>query len=238
MAITFEVVPFDYDSEHYLYPHEERGPATFKFEPGITILCGANGAGKTTLMKRMQALLKNEGTPVCALMRQSISRQIESIGALRGDMNAIMNGIDRNYLSEGQGAKHAFAFMLGNIHATIMEEAETPERWIFIDGIDSSQSIDQLRDISGLFDAIIETAPEDREVYLIASTNQFELAKNRRCLNVSDNFVSHPKTYREFERIVMSSARYLKLKREVSDADWEDVYDTMRDRILREDTGA
>jgi hypothetical protein len=111
----------------------------------------------------------------------------------------------------------------------MLKDDTTRERWALIDGIDSSQSIDQLRDIAGLFDVIVETAPEDVDVYLVVSTNQFELAKNRRCICISEDTCITPKTYDEYSRAVMRSARYLQRARRVSDTEWEDTYSPMAD---------
>lgn len=228
MPVTLHANPVSKDCDRFLYPHEKDGPATFSFEPGVNILLGANGAGKTTLMERMMKFFDKEKTPYCALMTGMLDNQIEASAFLRSNMDAVMNRLNRNYLSEGQAAKSRFAFMLGGISNTVMMKDDTTrERWALIDGIDSSQSIDQLRDIAGLFDVIVETAPDDVDVYLVVSTNQFELAKNRRCICVSEDTCITPKNYDTYSRAVMRSAKYLQKARSVSDEAWEDTYSSM-----------
>lgn len=233
MPVTFKMNPTDMSGENFLYPHEDDEPCAFAFEPGITILVGANGAGKTTLVKRMRDALDREKTPNVALIKDSIDHEIEARYEFAGDIEALTTRIERNRMSEGQGAKSTFAFLLFKIHALMHADAESSERWVFIDGMDSSQSIDQLRDIAGFLDLICEDAPRDVTPYVIVTTNNFELARGRRCLCVSENVYSTPKTYRDFSATVMRSARYLERRRAVSDRQWDDVYSDMQDTIER-----
>ena len=52
---------------------------------------------------------------------------------------------------------------------------------ILIDAIDSGMSIDKLRDVAELLDMIAKDI-EGKNIYLVISTNNYELAKGR-CLN-------------------------------------------------------
>lgn len=234
MPMTFSIRPFDLECEHFMYAHEKNQPAKFTFEPGLTVLVGANGSGKTTLMRRMAKLLEKRGVPVVKLMAQNIEHDLEAQQFWKSDTDALLTMMSASRQSEGQGAKTRFANFVPMIRQCIFAKSEHDQRWIFIDGMDSSQSIDQLIDIAGFFDAIIETAPQNVEVYLIASTNQFELAKGRRCLCVSDNTYYDIPNYRKFKSIVMKSSKTVLEPKTIGDKAWDEVWSDMADTIEKE----
>lgn len=233
MSVTFKTNPTDMSGKTFLYPHEDGKPCAFTFEPGVTILVGANGAGKTTLVERMRDALKREKTPNVALIKDSLDHEIEAHYEFARDIDALVTLIDRNHMSEGQGAKSTFDFLLPKVRVLMRANIESNERWVLIDGMDSSQSIDQLRGIAKSLDSICEEASRDVTPYVIVTTNNFELARDRHCLCVSENVYTTPKTYRDFSAAVMRSARYLKKRRAVSDRQWDDVYSDMQDTIER-----
>lgn len=233
MPTTFIVNPVDQDCERFLYPHERKMPCRFEFEPGITVLVGANGAGKTTLMKRLHKALQDEGTPVTSLRKDNVDKIIESQYALANNVDAMISHLQNSRLSEGQAVKNSFSFLIATIRAAMHMDAETDERWAIIDGMDSSQSIDQLKEMAEFLDLIEEDAPENIKPYIIVTTNNFEIAKNRRCLCVNENKTIFPKTYRDFSAAVMRSARWLQKSREVSDREWDDAYSSMKDYLER-----
>lgn len=225
MSRTFEVRPYDIQCERVIY----RNPR-FTFEPGLTVLTGCNGAGKTTLMCRMGEVLRDEGIPVESLMKRELGRIIDS-QAFFGDTEAAVHQVWSNWQSEGEAAKSDFGFLLKRIgNLVVHTESECKERWVLIDGIDSSMSIDVLGEIRGLFDVILETAPSDVEVYLIVSTNQYELARVNTCIRVTDGEVYVPTSYEDYRDSVILSAKHKEGVEEISDDAWEEKFECMDDR--------
>ena len=217
MTREFHVLPLDDDGEHVLY----RKP-TFAFDPGVTLLVGCNGSGKTTLMRRMTRLLKDEGVPCHALMRGSLTSGID----MQSQMMAALSHVGA---SEGEGLMSDMGYALTGLSSTIRHDAEAgcTESWVLIDGIDSSQSEDRLDEVRDLFDAIIETAPEGLDVHVIASANQFGLARGMRCVRVTDAREFVPRGYDSWRRAILTSARWHREAPEVDERAWERTYQHM-----------
>lgn len=225
MSRTFEVRPYDIECKRLIY----RNPK-FTFEPGLTVLIGCNGAGKTTLMQRMGEILHDEGIPVESLMKRELGRIIDG-QAFFGSTEAAAHQLWSNWQSEGEAAKSDFGFLLKRISNLVVHtESECKERWVLIDGIDSSMSIDVLCEIRGLFDVILETAPSYVEVYLAVSTNQYELAHGNTCIRVTDGEVSIPTSYEDYRDSVLMSAKHKEAVKEISHAEWDEKYERLRDR--------
>jgi energy-coupling factor transporter ATP-binding protein EcfA2 len=222
---AFDIRPYDDSCETILYknPH-------FEFKPGITILLGCNGAGKTTLIRRMVDLLKKENVPTWPFLKQKITNDIEARQYYTGDISTMVQMMSKGSTSEGEFAKSQFAHMLQGLGSAVTStKYDSKERWIFMDGIDSSLSEDQLDDVNGLFDAIIETAPKGIDVYLVATTNQFALAKDHHCILVTNGKQMVPKTYTSYRSTILRSGRYKQNPRVISDNTWERKYSKLKD---------
>lgn len=222
---TFDIRPYDDEGEIILYknPH-------FEFKPGITILLGCNGAGKTTLMRRMIKLLDAEKIPTWSLLKQRLTRDIEARQYFTGDVETLMQMVSRSSVSEGEFAKSQFSLMLKGLgNAIVNQPHESNERWVFMDGMDSSLSEDQLDQVNDLFETVIETAPDGVDVYLIATTNQFALAKNRHCILVTNGKTMTPKTYASYRNTILNSAKQRQNAREISETTWDRKYSKMTD---------
>ena len=225
MTRTFTIRPFDDSCEVVLYKNP-----TFRFEPGVTVLVGCNRSGKTTLVRRMRDLLRNEGVPSISLLKQNIEGMLSEL-EFRGDIGALTTQVSRGSTSEGEFAKLAFAHLLPQVRHTI--EKATDEAWVFLDGLDSSLSEDQLDQVRDLADAIVESAPPGIETYVVMTTNQFTLAKDRRCLRVTDGKEVRLDTFRAYRSCVLQSARHRERAREVTEHTWQRKYSKMGDSTER-----
>ena len=96
-----------------------------------------------------------------------------------GDMTRLATSMTS---SEGERIIVHLSRFVPKIKPAIEEvEREGKTLLILIDAIDSGMSIDKLRDIAGMLNMIAKDI-EGKNVYLVISTNSYELAKGR-CLN-------------------------------------------------------
>jgi hypothetical protein len=79
--------------------------------------------------------------------------------------------------------------------------------FILLDGIDSGLSIDGIIDIKeNLFNFIVKDAKKDGlDVYILASSNAYELANGSCCLNVVTGEYYIPETYERYKLEVIKT---------------------------------
>ena len=145
---------------------------TLSLQPGVTALVGPNGAGKTTLLTQLRDYAKNAA-------RAKRFKVLDYSNIVDGGDNAMQSYLSSGDMtrlatsmtsSEGERIIVHLSRFVPKIKPAIEEvEREGKTLLILIDAIDSGMSIDKLRDIAG-------------NVYLVISTNSYELAKGR-CLN-------------------------------------------------------
>lgn len=213
----FDPCPFDETERIY-----DRGGVTLS--TGITVLVGCNGAGKTTLLRILKSKLKRKDVPVLCIDTLQEARDSVGRAIMRNNLNMAAMGFtasegERMHLSIGQFAAGIRSFLETgkpnkdrNPFASLFEGNEKPivskERWILIDSADSGMSIDNLDDINGLLDLVVEDAQAiNIDLYIVISTNQYELAKNRKCLNVQTLRPVSIKTYNRYRSVIIASRK-------------------------------
>lgn len=173
---------------------------TVEVYEGVTILVGCNGAGKTTAIKQMQEQLKKEGIDIF-----SIDNFVE--GGKAGISNLMDSGAEcfatAIQSSEGENIIIRIGTILPNIKQKVEKyRKENKEIWVFLDGIDSGLSIDNICTLNDLFD----TMTKDYEhMYIIVTTNNYEFARNRKCLDAHNGKYISFKDYEEYREFVIES---------------------------------
>ena len=157
---------------------------TLSLQPGVTALVGPNGAGKTTLLTQLRDYAKN----TARAKRFKVLDYSNIVDGGDKAMQSYLSSGDMTRLatsmtsSEGERIIVHLSCFVPKIKPAIEEvEREGKTLLILIDAIDSGMSIDKLRDIAGMLNMIAKDI-EGKNVYLVISTNNYELAKGR-CLN-------------------------------------------------------
>lgn len=215
-----------------LYPKK-----SVTIKSGVTVLVGCNGAGKTTLIHNIKDSLKDKNIPYVtfdnlrdgganaiskASFYEDFSFMATSMSSSEGE-NIVLNignfaGKLRNFVvtgkSGGMGNGLAEAFRRANGDEPKEDEKTSNERWILIDAADSGLSIDNVVDIKEyLFKTILaDNLAKDKEIYIIVSANEYEMARGENCLNVSTMSYVKFADYEEYRNAILAS-RELKEKR-------------------------
>lgn len=208
---------------------------TIKFETGLTILVGCNGAGKTTLLKNIESQLKRENVPYFSY------DNLNDGGKDAKSLNFFSEEYEKLYIkmcsSEGEnillnlgeqverwkeflvnaktGNKFDSLFFSEEQQEAYKERKDSNERWFLLDAIDSGFSIDNVVDLKTMLNLLLKDGKElNKDVYIVVSANEFELAKNERCLDVINGEYMKFKDYDEYRDYILES-KDEKIKREL-----------------------
>jgi ABC-type cobalamin/Fe3+-siderophores transport system ATPase subunit len=201
------------------------------FKPGLTVLVGCNGVGKTTLLHNIKSSLKADDIPFVEFDNlndggdhaRSAAGYLEDFAFLATSMassegeNIVMNlgrlaAKLRHFISTGEDDDkvNRLAKALSNLAGNKQEkEITTNERWILLDAIDSGLSVDNICEVKEYLFKTIFTDPEnqDKEVYIIASANEYELASGENCLDVVNGKFVKFKNYDEYKELILASRK-------------------------------
>lgn len=212
----FDVKEKDFYSEGFkLY-----NSTVFKINSGVTVLVGCNGSGKSTLLKFIDQQLDDELIPHIFFNNLhdggtgSIDRAM-----FYGDMNFVMQNA---MASEGERIFNNICQLSSRCGRMIMKSKEKgrKEFFLLLDAVDSGFSVDNIVDIKeNLFNVLIEDAyNKGITPYIIVSANEYELARNEKCLDVYTGKYVEFSSYDEYREFVIKSReiknrRYKKCKK-------------------------
>lgn len=209
--------------------------AQVTIEPGVTVLVGCNGAGKSTLIYAMQQELKKHKINFVDYDNTKSGGNTAAQYAM--DFGDIDGSLARCFSSEGENIninltrvvghmveyvrtgdyhkKHDFARAFAEALGEPIEYDTGNERWIFLDGIDSGYSIDNLVDLKQLFGAILlDCANNGLDPYIIVAANAYELCRGSescegiRCLSVQDcKYVDIP-DYDSYRQLILKTRKW------------------------------
>lgn len=186
------------------------------FRPGLTSLVGCNGAGKTTLINETAEFLKKRGTPFL---------KFDNLGEEGGENNArgLLSGGLGGYKShedmekglmlafassEGEKIRAAMAEYAGLVAKELERSAGYGEFWFLVDALDSGLSVDMIEDIKEyLFRPLMKAVPEDTDLYIVISSNSYEMSESTECFSLEKMDYIPVRGYEAFKKAVLSSRR-------------------------------
>ena len=172
-------------------------------EPGVTVLVGCNGMGKTTLLHQLEASLKKEEIPVFKFdnLTEGGSRARSKFG-FQQNFELLATAMCS---SEGENIIINMGQTAGAIGAFSRKYKDHPELWILLDAIDSGLSVDNIVDIKEyLFKTIIDDN-KHKDVYIVVSANEYELARGENCLDVYSGKTLQFKDYEDYRSFILKS---------------------------------
>lgn len=213
------------------------------FEPGITTLVGCNGAGKTTLIENIKSELEKRGTPY--ICYDNLGKEGGENGA-KNLLSAVLGGYRKADTdetlgffseslasSEGEKIVSALNRFSSKIAKMIKDLSGYGELWLLFDAVDSGLSVDMIDDVKKyLLDPVNELNGQDIRVYLILSSNSYEMSEGTKCFSVEKMKYIPVKNYKAFHNAVLSSRRYkrkrddvFRVKREIAERPYDFIVD-------------
>lgn len=195
-----------------------------EIQQGLTVLVGCNGSGKTTLLHNIKSELKKEDIPVfyydnekdggnnsisesifygnlsftatalCSSEGENISLNLSKIASkLRKFVETGDNGDRFNALAKTLALKDDNE-----------ENNVSNERWILLDEMDSGYSIDNVIEMKDFFDLVIKDAKEfGIELYIMISSNEYELAHESKCFDVMEGKYIQFASYEDYKKFIL-----------------------------------
>lgn len=193
-----------YDKDCFFYKKND-----FTIDEGITVLVGCNGSGKTTLMMLMKEYLRRKGNPL--ILEYSDNFDGRSMGIEKQMYNNRMEiAATMMCSSEGERIWMNVSSFIGDIGRAV-RKSKKKDIWIFLDGIDSGMSIDNIIEMKEFFHELPTFEP-DKHFYFIISANAFELACGEKCLDVANIEYVTFSNYEEYKRFVLASREQKKIR--------------------------
>lgn len=195
-----------------------------EIQQGLTVLVGCNGSGKTTLLHNIKSELKKEDIPVfyydnekdggnnsisesifygnlsftatalCSSEGENISLNLSKIASkLRKFVETGDNGDRFNALAKTLALKDDNE-----------ENNVSNERWILLDAMDSGYLIDNVIEMKDFFDLVIKDAKEfGIELYIMISSNEYELAHESKCFDVMEGKYIQFASYEDYKKFIL-----------------------------------
>ncbi len=195
-----------------------------EINPGVTVLVGCNGAGKTTLIKNLWDDLKKHEIPVLSYdnLRDGGTRSIgEEIFSGNVELaataycssegeNISLNlnkfaGNLREFIQTGRVVTK-FSRLADAMSGREKKEITSKERWILLDAMDSGYSIDNVIEMKDFFDLVLEDGQKfGMEVYIVISSNEYELACGADCFDVTSGKYVNFESYEEYKKFILKT---------------------------------
>ena len=170
---------------------------------------GCNGSGKTTLLKQIKLQCEKKEIPYVYYNNLTSGH---SNSANRHILNGDVEFVARYALSsEGENIISNIGEICGKIGRTIRYKTdEKKEMFVLLDAIDSGLSVDNIIEIKrDMFQFITKDAKESNgiDIYFIAAANEYELARNERCLQINTlEYVDIP-DYETYRNIIIQTRK-------------------------------
>ena len=198
---------------------------------GLTVLVGCNGIGKTTLIhniiEELKKYSKTEKIPYYKYdnlydggntsISELLFRGRDEDTALAANLMTSSEG-ETILCNISQKARQFAKFLkTGKIKNGIdfsfmyNDEEEIPmsnERWLLFDATDSGLSIDAIIELKSLFNLMIKDAENiGADLYIIISANEYELARNEECFDVSNGKYIRFKDYEDYRKFIINNRK-------------------------------
>lgn len=178
------------------------------FKPGVTVLVGCNGYGKSTLLNIIENKLEKNKIKFMKYNNLTDGEYFAKDNALyMRDLTLLANLVTS---SEGENIYTNIGRFVKNL-GEFITNTDDDNIWILLDAIDSGLSIDNIIEIKEFFNYLINNE-KDKNIYIIISTNSYELAKDERCFDVYNGKYLSFKDYEDYRDFILQSKKVKEMR--------------------------
>ncbi len=201
----FKIIKDYYEKNEFLYEKD-----TIIFKEGLTVLVGCNGSGKTTLFNQIERILRDDKTVFLMKydnLHQGGSNKIGEL-AFKNNMEEVAL---RVMSSEGENIYYNIGEIINKLGTAIRGSKINKKKiFLLLDAVDSGLSIDYCSELSEIINDLIipDAKKSDIKLYIIASTNTYELVRNNECFDIQHSKYIKFKDYEEYRDFILKSREF------------------------------
>lgn len=200
--MKIKIIKDYYEEEQNIYDK-----SSVDLKPGLTVLVGCNGSGKTTLLHQIKHYCTKNEIPVLEFdnLHEGGSNSLSAAGFM-GNTDFLIEGITS---SEGELINMNIGNFATKMGRFVSKNSDKKEIVFLMDAIDSGLSIDNIIETKELlFKTVLEDCNKRGiETYIVVSANEYELARNSNCLDVSSCKYVDLKNYEDYRNLVLETRR-------------------------------
>lgn len=173
--------------------------------PGLNVLVGPNGAGKTTMLNCIRGILKKNNLKIFEYdnLKKGGSNALSSAAFYR-DLTSMAKLMT---YSEGESIFFNMTSLTQSMGSFVRsQQAKGEPAIILFDAIDSGLSIDFMLDIRNLFN-LMHSMDKDDNLYIICTTNSYELAEYSYCWDVHSSKPVKFNKYEQFREFILDTRK-------------------------------
>ena len=207
--------------------------SSFNLKEGVTILVGCNGAGKSTLIHQIKNFCEKNDIKCLYYDNQHDGGSISMEHAMMHNNYSLLATLVCS--SEGEQIHLNVGEMFAKIGGQIRHTEAGKDIVILLDAIDSGLDITNMEEIrDGFNEFIIPDAVNMKiNLYVVISTNSYELCIGNNCLDVNSLKYINIKSYNKFADIVRKS----RMRKTARYDEIESLKNNRRIKIKRERPG-
>ena len=214
-------------------------PKTIEFNEGLTVLVGCNGTGKSTLIYNIKEYCDSINVPCYRYDNLSKGGNTSLISMVTSGFKSnytLSDAVSLFNSSEGEAIKinllndsclydefiksgsykdyiYNFTSLLGDNKKIDNKYKNEKRRVLLFDAVDSGLSVDSVVELKIFFNEIIESSKKfDKELYIIIAANEYELARESDCFDVTNGKYIRFSDYEDYREFILKS-RDIKRKR-------------------------
>lgn len=174
-------------------------------KPGLTVLVGCNGSGKTTMIQQLKDKLHQAKVDYLSFdnLRDGGSHLV-SKALFFNDMSLAAGAL---MSSEGEQIALSVGEWAKEIGQYIRRHTENKELWLFFDAVDSGLSVDNVLEVKDFFNLVFDDNRGKRDVYIVISANEYELAREAECFAVHEGEYITFRNYEEYRNYIIKSRK-------------------------------
>lgn len=198
--INIPVIRDYYKDKEYIFTKK-----SLELKPGLTVIVGCNGSGKTTLLNQINHFCKSQNIPHFKFDNlHDGGRNARDKAGFFGNFEFLAESLSS---SEGENINMNIGNCAMDIGRLIRNNPTAKQIVIMFDAIDSGLSVDYIIEVKEyLFKTIInDCLSKNIEVYIIASANEYELARGEECLRLPSLTYKPFKNYEEYRKFIIET---------------------------------
>lgn len=176
-----------------------------EFESGLTVLVGCNGYGKSTIIRTIKETLSNDDYYIFSWDGLTDKQNQKDRMMLQGRHDIFASLF---MSSEGEEININMGIIASQVGSLVRKGIEK-DIVILLDGCDSGLSIDNIAELKDFLKELLipDIRRSGHECYIVASANEYEMARNERCVDARTGKTVEFSDYEDFRKYILKTRK-------------------------------